>query len=140
MRLVVDTDVMVAALRSPTGASAELLRRLDLGMATMLASVGLVLEYEAICMLPEHRIVSGLTEDDVRAVLDHLVDRAERVVPWFRWRPRLRDANDELVLDTAVNGGADAIVTFNRRDYGPIPAEFGIAVLLPREVLRRLMT
>lgn len=140
MRLVVDTDVMVAALRSPSGASAELLRRLDLGLATMLVSVGLALEYEAICMLPEHRIVSGLTEGDVRAVLDYIVDRADRVIPWFRWRPRLRDANDELVLDTAVNGGADAIVTFNRRDYGAIPAEFGIAVLLPREVLRRMET
>lgn len=138
MRVVIDTDVMVAALRSPTGASAELLRRVEAGSVKVLVSVALVLEYEAICVLPEHRIVAGLTLDDVRAVLDRIVDRAEPVRPWFRWRPRLRDADDELVLDAAVNGTADAIVTFNRRDFGTVPAEFGIDVLLPREALTRL--
>jgi predicted nucleic acid-binding protein len=55
----------------------------------------------------------------------------------YRWRPQLRDAGDEMVLETAVNGRAQAIVTFNRRDYGEAPANFGVEVLSPAEALRR---
>ncbi len=56
----------------------------------------------------------------------------------FLWRPQLRDPNDEMVLETAVNGRADAIVTFNVRDFATAPGQFGIEVLKPAEVLRRL--
>lgn len=56
----------------------------------------------------------------------------------FVWRPQLRDPADEMVLEAAVNGSAQAIVSFNRRDYGPAPARFGIRVLLPRDALRSL--
>jgi hypothetical protein len=58
----------------------------------------------------------------------------------FLWRPQLRDAGDEMVLETAVNGQADAIVTFNRRHYGDAPARFGILLLLPAEAYRRIET
>ena len=54
------------------------------------------------------------------------------------WRPQLRDPADELVLDAAVNGQAAAIVTFNRRDFGIAPARFGIELLTPAEVIRRI--
>lgn len=56
----------------------------------------------------------------------------------FMWRPQLRDPADELVLDAAINGRASAIVTFNRRDFGSIPARFGIEVVIPAQVLRRI--
>jgi predicted nucleic acid-binding protein len=67
-----------------------------------------------------------------------LIAMAEPVETHFLWRPQLRDAGDEMVLETAVNGSADALVTFNLRDYGQTPARFGIEVLLPREALRRI--
>jgi predicted nucleic acid-binding protein len=57
---------------------------------------------------------------------------------WFLWRPQLRDPGDELVLEAAVNGGVDAIVTFNRRDFGSAAARFGVEILLPREALSRV--
>ena len=57
----------------------------------------------------------------------------------FLWRPRLRDPADEMVLEAAVNGQANAIVTFNLRDYGAMPKDFGIEVLLPRDALKRLL-
>jgi predicted nucleic acid-binding protein len=56
----------------------------------------------------------------------------------FVWRPQLRDPADEMVLEAAVNGGADALVTFNRRDYGNVPEQFGVRVMLPREAIRSL--
>ena len=72
--------------------------------------------------------------------LDALANMVEEVEAHFLWRGRLRDANDDMVLDAAVNGQADAIVTFNRRDYGDVPEEFGIAVLAPRDALKRITT
>ena len=131
-------DVVVAALRSPKGGSAALLRLLDRGHGTMLLSAALLFEYEATCQLPEHRPASGLGAEEVGIFLDALVDLAEPVETWFRWRPQLRNPGDEMVLEAAVNGRADALVTFNRRDYGAAPEGFGIEVLSPGEALRRM--
>ena len=140
MRLVLDTDVVVAALRSPKGASAAVLRLLDAGRVTILLSVALALEYEAVCHLPEHRLASGLATADVTLFVNTLIALAEPVHVHFLWRPQLRDAGDEMVLETAVHGRADALVTFNQRGYAAIPSRFGIELLLPREILRRIPT
>lgn len=140
MRLVLDTDVIVAAMRSPRGASAELLRRIDRGQATLLLSVALALEYEATCRLAEHRLAAGLDAADTTVFLDGLIAMAERVTPRFRWRPQLNDPGDKMVLEAAVNGQAAAIVTFNLRHFRLGPARFGIAVLRPGEALRRIGT
>ena len=104
----------------------------------MLLSVALTLEYEATCILAEHRKAAALTVADVTMFLDGLIDLAEPVTPRFRWRPQLRDPGDELVLEAAVNGHAAAIVTFNRRDFRSVSATFGVEILLPAEVLKRL--
>lgn len=138
MRILLDTDVVVAAMRSPRGASAELLRRIDNGKATMLLSVALALEYEAKCMLAEHRLAAGLTEAEAGAYIDGLIAMAEPVQSHFRWRPQLHDPGDELVLEAAVNGRASAIVTFNEKDLLDARRSFGIAVIRPGEALRRI--
>ena len=104
----------------------------------MLLSVPLLIEYEAICQLAEHRLAAGLDERDVEAFLDGLVFLAQPVETHYRWRPQLRDPGDEMVLETAVNGRAHALVTFNRRDYGDKPRSFGIEVLSPGQTLRRM--
>lgn len=137
MRWVLDTDVVVAALRSPKGASAALLKQIDQGLVTLLLSIPLALEYEAICHLAEHRLASGLSQQEVEVFLSTLIGFAEPVDIYFLWRPQLRDPGDEMVLETAVNGQADSIVSFNRRDFGLAPKSFGIEVLLPREALMR---
>lgn len=138
MRYVLDTDVIVSAMRSPTGASAALvLAALD-GRFALIANVPLVVEYEATCSIEEHQLAAGLNEQQVRLYLDGLAALVEPVETHFLWRPRLRDPADEMVLEAAVNGQADAIVTFNARDYGTIPRDFGIEVLKPYEALQRL--
>jgi putative PIN family toxin of toxin-antitoxin system len=138
VRLTVDTDVVVAAMRSPTGASAALLALLLERKAVWLLSVALALEYEAICMLAEHRLAADASESNVRNLLHTIFDVIVPVKVHYHWRPQLTDAGDEMVLETAVNGGADAIVTFNRSDYKEAPGRFGIALWKPAEALREI--
>jgi putative PIN family toxin of toxin-antitoxin system len=138
VRLVLDTDVVVAAMRSPTGGSAELLREIIADKAVMVLTVALALEYEAICMLAEHRLASRLSAFDTGVYVDTLIAMAEPVPLYFRWRPQLRDPGDELVLEAAVNGRADAIATFNEKDLREARTGFDIEVLRPGEILRRL--
>jgi predicted nucleic acid-binding protein len=104
----------------------------------MVLSVALALEYESVCMLAEHRLASGLSQSEVRVFLDRLISVAEPVQVHFRWRPQLNDAGDELVLDAAVNGRAQAIVTFNERHLREAKRQFGIEVMRPGEALRRI--
>ena len=115
-----------------------MLRRIDNGRATMLLSVALALEYESQCMLAEHRLAAGLTASEAGIFVDGLIAMAEPVQSWFRWRPQLHDPGDELVLEAAVNGQADAIVTFNEKDLKFAESSFGIAVIRPGEALRRI--
>ena len=135
---MLDTSVMVAALRSSAGASNRLLQSALKGKFTALLSVPLMLEYEAVLGREEHLAASGLTIDEMNAVLDALVARGEAVRLPFHWRPMLRDANDDMVLEAAVNGRADALVTFNSRDFAPAAVEFGIRVLSPQQALHRV--
>lgn len=135
---MLDTDVVVAGMRSPSGASAAILRAARRGHPVILLGVALALEYEAVCCKTEHRLAAGLSEWEVGVFVDAVIAMAEPVETHFLWRPQLRDPNDEMVLEAAVNGRADALVTFNGRDFGTAPSRFGVAVLLPREVIRRI--
>jgi len=132
---VLDTDVVVAAMRSPKGASAAILRSARQGRVTLLMSVALALEYESVCSRAEHRLASGLSEQEVGIFMDAVIALAEPVRTHFMWRPQLRDSSDEMVLEAAVNGRADALITFNARDFGITPSRFGIELLLPREAI-----
>jgi putative PIN family toxin of toxin-antitoxin system len=138
MRLVLDTSVVVAAMRSPAGASAGLLMRARKGKVTLLANVALALEYEAACRRAEHAVAAGLTADEVEIFVDAVLAMVEPVESYFMWRPLLRDPADEMVLEAAANGRAAAIVTFNQRDFGAVPLQFGIELLTPGVALRRI--
>jgi predicted nucleic acid-binding protein len=83
----------------------------------LLLSVPLILEYEAVMTRPHHLAACGLSSAEVGHVLDDLAAVARPVRLAFRWRPRLSDPDDDMVLETAINGSASAIVTFNQRDF-----------------------
>ena len=138
LALVLDTDVMVAALRSNRGASRQLLLGALDGSFQLLLSVPLILEYEAVLNRPEHLAACGLSAAEIGRVLDDLAGIAQPVTLSFRWRPRLSDPNDDMVLETVVNGKADAIVTFNQRDFEAAVGDFGCAVILPGAALEQM--
>ncbi|MER9616770.1 putative toxin-antitoxin system toxin component, PIN family [Mesorhizobium sp. M0207] len=138
MRLLLDTAAMVAAIRSDAGASRQLLVAALERRLTLIASVPLMIEYQAVMTRPEHLEASGRSAEDVNALLDAVAAVAEPVRLVFLWRPAVRDPDDDMVLEAAVNGGADAIVTFNLRDFGKVAERFGIMVVSPGEALKRL--
>jgi putative PIN family toxin of toxin-antitoxin system len=138
MRVVLDTDVVVAGVVSPSGASRQLLIGAVDGRFRLLVSVPLMLEWEAVLKRPEMlRAANGGTQD-VDVLLDQLADACLPVDLHFLWRSRSRDPGDDMVLETALNGRADTIVTFNVRDLMAAAADFGIQVERPAEFLRRL--
>lgn len=138
MKFVFDTDVMVAAMRSPFGASAELLRLARCGEIEIAVSVALVLEYEAVLKRPEHLLAAGALAIEAELIVDTLISIGQAVFVDYRWRPQTRDPGDEMVLEAAINAKANAIVTFNRRDFGNAPLQFGIECLLPSQALEKI--
>lgn len=136
-RLVLDTNVLVAARRSRSGASNALVRELGEGRVSFLVSIPLFLEYEAVLTRPEHLLASGLSVREAERFLDYFAGFVEPVRLHYLWRPQLTDVADEMVLETAINGRADVIVTFNLAHFVPA-ARFGIKVLTPAETIRRL--
>lgn len=137
-RVVLDTDIIVTALRSATGGSNAVLREAAHGRITPLVTPALFLEYEAVLKRPEQRIVHGLGLRDIDRFLSALAVACEAVEVSFQWRPQLSDANDEMVLETAVNGQADALITHNVRDFAKGAERFGLRVLRPGEFLKEL--
>lgn len=97
MRLVLDTDVVVAGMRSPSGASAALLLAALDQRLTLCANVALMLEYEAVCSSRAHRTTAGLTQKEVGIFLDAIAALVEPVETHYLWRPQLRDPGDEMV-------------------------------------------
>ena len=138
MILVLDTNVLVAGVRSPLGASAELIRMASRRQITLVTSIALYFEYEAVLKRPQHLQAAGLAEHDIDDLLDAMATFIQPVETYFLWRPRLRDSDDDMVLEVAANGSADAIVTFNVRDFALAYHEFGIPVLLPGAALRKI--
>jgi putative PIN family toxin of toxin-antitoxin system len=138
LRIVLDTDVLVAAFDSPTGASRQLVIEVLDGRVSLLMSTGLLLEYEAVLTRPTVLGMIGIDSVAVLAVLDELAGLCVPVALDYRWRPVAADPDDDMVIETAINGGADVIATFNNGDMLAGAERFGVAVERPATILRRL--
>jgi putative PIN family toxin of toxin-antitoxin system len=138
MRIVLDTSVLVAALRSRLGAGNAILRLVAQGRLVLLATPPLFLEYEEVLKRPEHQIVHGLSSPEMDEFLQELAALVEPVELHFRWRPQVHDINDEMVLEAAINGDADALVTHNTADFSDAAARFNVPVLTPGDFLKRM--
>ena len=139
LRLVLDTAVVTAAFRSH-GASNLLLQAVARRRVVAVVTTALFLEYEDVLGRAEQRAATGLDEAATGRALAALAAVLEPVEVHFRWRPQLRDPADELVLEAAINGRADFIVTFNRRDFAGRVERFGVTVLPPATALARIQT
>jgi putative PIN family toxin of toxin-antitoxin system len=136
VRLVLDTSVLVAALRSRNGASRLLIEHLAAGHFIAIATPACFLEYEEVLARPEQVSVHGYTPVELDRFLDDLTPYIEMTQVHYTYRPQLRDPDDEFALEAAINGLADAIVTFNTRDFLPAATEFGLDVLTPGRIIR----
>ncbi|MFT4102252.1 MAG: putative toxin-antitoxin system toxin component, PIN family [Burkholderiaceae bacterium] len=137
---MIDTDVLVAAFLSSVGASRQLvLDALDRRFALLL-STPLMMQYESVLRRPEHLVRAGANVTEILEILDALAGICVPVVFDYTWRPTGADANDELVLETAINGHATELVTFNLKDSRRASERFGIPALRPGPLVRRLRT
>lgn len=138
MRIVLDTSVVVAGLRTRLGAGNAVLQMVAARKVRLLATPPFFLEYEDALKRPEHRLVHGLTLQAVDEFLAELAALIEPVEVHFRWRPQSRDPNDEMVLEAAINGRANAIVTYNISDFAEARERFDILVLQPGDLLKKV--
>ena len=136
--MVLDTSVLVAGLRSRRGASNALLNRVANEMIRPLVTTALFLEYEDVLLRAEQRLATGMSEADVASFLAALASASEGVEVHFQWRPQLGDPADEMVLETAINGRADALVTHNVSDFAGAGTRFGLRIVTPGILLKEL--
>jgi putative PIN family toxin of toxin-antitoxin system len=135
-KLVIDTNILVAATRNRHGPSFALMQSVRDGSVVMSCSPALFLEYEDVLKRPAQLDASGLLTTDVDAILNELASLIAPVSTHYQWRPQLRDPSDEMVLEAAANAQADALVTYNLRDF--LPAKlFGLPVLNPEQVFQQ---
>ena len=135
LRIVLDTNVLISALRSTGGASHRLLMLVGGPRFEIALSVPLVLEYEDVAKRMSE--TTGLTDADVDDVLDYLCSVAHHQEIHFLWRPVLRDSRDDHVLELATEAGCEIVVTHNVRDFAG-SERFGVAAVTPGEFLRKI--
>ena len=138
MRIVLDTSVVVAGLRTRLGAGNAVLQLVARRQLTLLATPPLFLEYEEVLKRPEHQLAHRLSPASIDQFLAELAALIEPVEVHFQWRPQSRDPNDEMVLEAAINGSAEALVTYNVADFAQASERFRIAVLRPGELLKKV--
>ncbi len=132
INIVLDTNVLVSALRSSNGASYKLLSLIDNGDFQLNISVPLFLEYESVLLRDCVQI--PLKKDDILDILNYLAQVSNKRDIFFLWRPYLRDPKDDLVLEVTVESESKIIVTYNKKDFVGVN-KFGIKVLTPKEFL-----
>jgi len=137
-RVVLDTSVVVAALSTRTGAGNAVLRLVATGELVLQATPPLFLEYEDVLKRPEHRLIHRLDTEEIDEFLAEVAALIEPVEVRFQWRPQLRDPKDEMVLEGAINGQANALVTYNIGDFAAAGDRFNIPVIRPADLLRKV--
>jgi len=135
-RIVIDTKVLVSALRSRRGAAYQLLSLIGSGRFEFCISVPLILEYEAAAKRVIDPAIASIEEID--RFLNYVASVASRHLIFFLWRPSLRDPQDEMVVELAVSAGCSHIITYNERDFANVHRRFGIRVIRPGGFLHEI--
>jgi putative PIN family toxin of toxin-antitoxin system len=136
IQVVLDTNILISALRSQRGASYKLLMLIGRANFEINLSVSLMLEYEDVTKRLLGQI--PLTESDIDDILDYLCQTANRREVFYLWRPFLKDPKDDMVLELAVSGGCEVIITYNRKDFVGIEEQFGLEIMTPAEFLGKI--
>lgn len=132
-KIVIDTNVIISALRSNKGASYKLLLNIDSERIIVNISVPLVIEYEAVAKRATQKIKEFIIDD----ILDYICAISVEKKIHYLWRPYLKDAKDDMILELAVASESDYISTFNVKDFKG-SEEFGIEVITPQNFLKKI--
>ena len=135
LKVILDTNVVVSGLRSRRGASFQVLSMIGQQSFELCLSVPLILEYEEVLTRLAHELF--LDSHSIQVVLDFFCQVGDPTAVFFLWRPRLRDPGDDMVLEAAVAGQCDYIVTHNLKDFAE-SASFGIPAISPKDFLHKL--
>ena len=133
-RLVLDTNILVSALRSRKGASFQVVSLIGKGLFQLSVSVPLVLEYESATKRVSNLV--GLKYSDIEDILDYICKVAEHRDIYYLWLPFLKDPKDDMVLEVAVESESEFIVTHNLRDFSGIE-QFGLEAITPKQLLEK---
>lgn len=135
MDIVIDTNVVIAAMLSRRGKASQLLRLIDSKHFQVHVSIPLVLEYEYVAL--ELMDKTAYTEVAIADLLDYICEISKQHKIYYLWRPFLKDPMDDMVLEVAVAGQCNAIITYNQRDFIGIE-QFGVHVMTPKELLEKV--
>ena len=135
MKVVIDTNVLFTSLKSSSGASYKLVSLLPSNKLSIAISVPLIIEYEDV--LRRGKLPASISEKDIIDFIDFFCYVGDHQEIFFLWRPFLSDSSDDLVLEIAVAGGCDAIITYNKRHFKNVD-KFGLRVLDPKEFLTEI--
>jgi putative PIN family toxin of toxin-antitoxin system len=133
LRVIFDTNVLAAALRSKSGASFALISMLPSSAFELAVSVPLYLEYLDVLMRPDVK-PADISNVDVLSFIRKILDYSHKQNIYFSWRPWLKDPNDDMILELAIASQSSYIVTFNLKDFANI-APFGIEAVTPSDFL-----
>jgi putative PIN family toxin of toxin-antitoxin system len=134
---VLDTACLVTAVRSSAGAAGEVVRMVFREQVVLLMDLKIGLEYRDVALRQEHLTASALSGKEVLELIEALEAFAEPVEVITKTRPLSSDPNDDMVLDLAMNGRAEALVTYNTKHFMAVGARVGISILTPAELLQR---
>jgi putative PIN family toxin of toxin-antitoxin system len=135
MKVVIDTNVLFAALKSRYGASYKQVSLLPSERFSIAISVPLIIEYEDV--LRRGRLPTSISEKDISDFIDFFCYVGDQQDIFFLWRPFLPDPSDDLVLEVAVAGGCDAIITYNKHHFKNVQ-KFGLRILDPKKFLAEI--
>ena len=133
LRVILDTNVLAAALRSKSGASYQLISLLFANKFKVAVSLPLYMEYLDVLLRPTVK-PEGVSDADILDFVDEILKQAQTQNIYFLWRPWLKDEKDDMILELAIATQADYIVTFNLKDFRNIEL-FGIEAIAPKDFL-----
>jgi putative PIN family toxin of toxin-antitoxin system len=132
VKIVIDTNVLLSALKSRNGFSFKLLSMIDDQRFEIKISIPLVLEYEDVLKRDGKKL--GLNYNDIEVIIDYLCSVGNKRKIFYLWRPFLKDPKDDMILELAVEAECEYIITFNKKDFKNID-QFNIKAITPKEFM-----
>ena len=136
-KIVIDTNVFVSVLIGREGSAArEVLRRCLQGNYQPLIGNALFTEYQDVMNRDEIKAKCPLTESEAKDLLADFMSVCQWVKIFYLWRPNLKDEADNHLIELAIAGNAQIIVTRNINDFKRSQLQFPqIEILKPEEII-----